>query len=103
VVPRFCPDCGARLHFESQAVRFAEHVQCFPPNAPGAVGALACGILSIFIPCIGIAFGIAAIAMGSEALRTIRLHPSGWRGRGKAAAGMGLGVMGTLLWIAVIL
>ncbi len=61
-----------------------------PPQPPeGATASLVLGILSLFIPFVGLVLGIIAIVLGNKA----RKQPNG----GLGAAGFVLGIIGTVL------
>jgi hypothetical protein len=60
-----------------------------PPQPEGATGSLVCGILSLFIPVVGLVLGIIAIVLGNRA----RKEPNG----GLGTAGFVLGIIGTVL------
>lgn len=70
-----------------------------PPAPPeGATASLVLGILSLFIPLIGLVLGIIAIVLGNKA----RKQPNG----GLGTAGFVLGILGTVLgsiWIIYII
>jgi hypothetical protein len=70
-------------------------------NAPGAVGSLVCGILSIF--CCGIIFGTIAIALANQTRSAVALNPGLYTGEGMATAGRILGIIGLVLSAIVIL
>ena len=69
-----------------------------PPPPEGATASLVLGILSLFIPFIGLVLGIIAIVLGNKA----RKQPNG----GLGTAGFVLGILGTVLgsiWIIYII
>lgn len=69
-------------------------------NAPGAVGALICGILAL--TCCGAITGIPAILLGASAKRQIRENPGLYTGSGMATAGIVLGII-SIAWTAIAL
>ena len=70
-------------------------------NAPGAVAALVCGILSFF--CCGLIFGIIAIFQANKAKEAIAMNPGYYGGEGMATAGKVLGIIGLIVTVLVLL
>jgi len=70
-------------------------------NAPGAVAALVCGIIGLFIA--GIILGIIAIVCGVSARNAIRRNPSVYTGQGMATAGLVLGIVDIVAAIIALL
>jgi hypothetical protein len=70
-------------------------------NAPGAVGSLVCGILSLI--CLGIILGPVAVFLGNSAMTRIRQNPGTYTGQGMAQAGMICGIIGAVLCVIWII
>jgi len=91
--------------------------QYYPPPPPGgypppagyapptenntkAIWSMILGILSI--PCCGVVLGPIAIVLSNQAKTEIR-HSQGWQtGGGMATAGLVLGIIGIVVWVANI-
>ncbi|MCD4823353.1 MAG: GYF domain-containing protein [Phycisphaerae bacterium] len=67
-------------------------------NAPGAVTSMVCGIVGLFIPCIGLVLGIIAIVTSNGARLRIRQRPDLYTGGGMATAGLVLGIIDVVFW-----
>jgi hypothetical protein len=91
--PRFCPRCGTRLGGPPLEVPGPE---VRPRRAGGAVAALALGLISFFLPGFGLVLGLLAVAVGISAQQRIRRSDGVYSGEGLAAAGIVLGVLGSL-------
>ena len=70
-------------------------------NAPGAVAAMVCGIVGIFL-C-GIILGIVAIVLGVSANNRIRQNPRSYLGGGMATAGIVLGIIAIAAQVLVLI
>lgn len=69
-------------------------------NAPGAVAALVCGIISVALQifCVaGIILGIIAIVQAKKAKAAVMQSPGAFTGGGMGTAGYVLGIIGTVL------
>jgi hypothetical protein len=98
---KFCATCKNPMLVDAQvcdlcgAVNTPDGIYHGPKeNAPGAVAALVCGILSVII-CGPLAF--VAIAQSNKAKATIRSDPR-YGGGGMATAGFVLGIIGLIGW-----
>jgi Domain of unknown function (DUF4190) len=65
-----------------------------------AIASLVLGIVSLFL--FGVIAGVLAIVLGVQARKEIERDPT-VGGRGLAAAGMVLGIIGVVLWAIIIL
>ncbi|GAB6989616.1 DUF4190 domain-containing protein [Paenibacillus pini] len=77
----------------------------YPPYPPAvtngkAIAALILGILA-FTPYVGIILGILAIIFGALALKEIKVKNE--QGRGLAIAGLVCGIVGTILYLIIII
>ncbi len=75
-------------------------------NAPGAIGSMVCGIISIVVwllPVGGLVLGIIAIVLSGKARRAIRDEPKRYEGGGMATAGFVCGIIGTVLGTLYVL
>jgi hypothetical protein len=71
-----------------------------PEASPRAIGSLKLGVWSLFL----MAFtGLPAVAQGLRGLRDIRRDPHRLRGRALALCGIGMGLLGTSLGVALFL
>ncbi len=70
-----------------------------PPQAPGAVASLVCGIIGIVSSCWGVGLVLALVALhqARKARAAIASCPGVYTGEGTAAAGRVLGIVGTVL------
>jgi uncharacterized membrane protein len=83
-----------------------------PPNPPGAVGALVCGILAIvfcWFPFAGLPLGIIALVLAIKAKKAVSQNPGKFAPGGMRTAGFVLGIIGTVfsaiylvVWILAI-
>ena len=69
-----------------------------PQTAPGAVTSMVCGIIGLFIPCIGLILGIVAIVTSNGARQKIRQRPDMYTGGGMAVTGLVLGIIDVVIW-----
>ena len=60
-------------------------------TAPGAVAAVVCGVIGLFVA--GLIFGCIAIGKASAAKKLVEEHPDQYTGGGLATTGMVLGVI----------
>ncbi len=68
-------------------------------SAPGAVGSMVCGIISVVLcwtPFIGLILGIIAIVLAAKARRAAAETPDTYT-TGMATAGLVLGIIGTVI------
>jgi hypothetical protein len=77
-----------------------------PPHRPTsgkAITGMVLGIVSIFFCYLGVLIGPAAIIVSVLASRDIKAQPPGAvSGKGMATAGLVTGIVGTLIWAAII-
>ncbi|MCW2839672.1 MAG: hypothetical protein JWR55_1155 [Aeromicrobium sp.] len=77
-----------------------------PPHRPTsakAVTGMVLGIVSIFFCYLGVLIGPAAIIVSVLASKDIKAQPPGAvPGKGMATAGLVTGIIGTLIWAAII-
>ncbi len=71
-----------------------------PVNHKRAVAALVCGIVGIVI--LPIVFGILAVVLGVQARQAIRLQPMIYKGDSTALAGIVLGALDIVAFIAIL-
>ena len=71
------------------------------PNAPGAVAALVCSLIGLFI--FGIILGPIGIAQGNKAMRNINENPGQFKGKGMAQAGIVIGIIDVVGWLIYII
>lgn len=72
-----------------------------PPNNPKAVIAFCLGLAAIVF-CCGPFTAVPAVIVGRMALREIDAAPGAFEGRGLAKAGLILGVIGIVLFLAFV-
>ncbi|MEK3773877.1 DUF4190 domain-containing protein [Paenibacillus sp. FSL K6-4396] len=72
-----------------------------PKTNSKSIVSLVLGILSVTIPYVGILIGIAAIIFASLAFKEIRVRME--QGRGLAIAGLVCGIIGTAIYVLLIL
>lgn len=101
-----CPNCrtaimvGTQVCPSCRAITTPDGLYHGPKvNAPGAVAALVCGIIGLFV-C-GLILGIVAITKANAAKRAIEGDPT-LGGGGMATAGMVLGVIDLIAWAIII-
>ncbi len=69
-------------------------------NAPGAVGSLVCGIISVvlcWVPIVGWVLGIVALVLSRKAKKNVTSNPETLGGGGLATGGLVCGIVGTVL------
>jgi hypothetical protein len=81
----------------SQQPQYAPQQYGPPPNAPGAVAALVCGIIGVAFGCVGIVLGPIAISQASKARQYLEAAPGQYGGDGLATAGRIMGIIATIL------
>lgn len=69
-------------------------------NHPRAVAALVCGIVGLIF--FGIILGVVAIVLAYQARNAIRSEPLRFKGDGLAIAGMVIGIIDVVAYIAII-
>ena len=76
-------------------------VQAAAPTEPMALASFALGVAGFVLSlcCVGLPLGLIAVGLGAVALT--RIKPEGPRGKGLAIAGIVLGILGPLLYIAL--
>ena len=70
-----------------------------PPNAPGAVASMVCGIVGTvccWVFCAGLILGIVALNQRKKALEGFSRHPGKYGGQGFCTAGLVLGIIATV-------
>ncbi|WP_413405380.1 DUF4190 domain-containing protein [Paenibacillus amylolyticus] len=72
-----------------------------PKTNGKSITSLVLGILSVTIPYVGILIGIVAILFASLAFKEIRVRME--QGRGLAIAGLVCGIIGTAIYVLLIL
>ncbi|OMF41129.1 hypothetical protein BK136_21315 [Paenibacillus amylolyticus] len=72
-----------------------------PKTNSKSIVSLVLGILSVTIPYVGILIGIAAIIFASLAFKEIRVRME--QGKGLAIAGLVCGIIGTAIYVLLIL
>ncbi|WP_340027354.1 DUF4190 domain-containing protein [Paenibacillus sp. FSL H7-0940] len=72
-----------------------------PKTNSKSIVSLVLGILSVTIPYVGILMGIVAIIFASLAFKEIRVRME--QGRGLAIAGLVCGIIGTAMYVLLIL
>ncbi|KLU53041.1 hypothetical protein EL84_11740 [Paenibacillus sp. VT-400] len=72
-----------------------------PKTNSKSIVSLVLGILSVTIPYVGILIGIAAIIFASLAFKEIRVRME--QGKGLAIAGLVCGIIGTAMYVLLIL
>lgn len=72
-----------------------------PKTNSKSIVSLVLGILSVTIPYVGIVIGIVAIIFASLAFKEIRVRME--QGRGLAIAGLVCGIIGTAMYVLLIL
>ncbi|WP_339285792.1 DUF4190 domain-containing protein [Paenibacillus sp. FSL R5-0486] len=93
-------------HHENDVDRYYNDTLSPPPyvvpktNSKSIVS-LVLGILSVTIPYVGILMGIVAIIFASLAFKEIRVRME--QGRGLAIAGLVCGIIGTAMYVLLIL
>ncbi len=71
-----------------------------PPNAPGAVASMVCGIVGVVcggLCCAGLVLGIVALNQRKKALEGFSRHPGKYGGHGFCTAGQVLGIIAIIL------
>ncbi|MFH1746751.1 MAG: DUF4190 domain-containing protein [Planctomycetota bacterium] len=102
VAPRFCPVCGQNLTRQNGLLP-TDRIW-YNSKPPGtAVAALVLGLLSLFIPYVGLLLGAMALGFGFSAKDTIRKSDMPREGTGLATTGIILGVVGCLLQLLICL
>jgi hypothetical protein len=87
---------------EPQSFSFSQAPQYQPPRTNGkSIAALVLGILAIVLPYIGFLIGIIAIIFASISLKEIKRNQE--QGRGMAIAGLVCGIVGTSIYLLIIL
>ena len=69
-------------------------------NHPRAVASLVCAIIGLLF--FGIVFGTVAIVLGYQARNIIRAEPLKYKGDGIARAGLILGIVDVVAYVAIV-
>lgn len=69
-------------------------------NHPRAVAALVCAVVGLLF--FGIVLGVVAIVLGYQARNAIRLDPLKFKGDGIALAGLVLGIIDVVAYVAIV-
>ena len=103
-----CPFCGETIkksaikckHCGNYLDKTIETYAGPSQNAQGAVAALVCGLIGLFL--FGFILGFVAIGQGNKALKQIEANPA-LKGQGMAKAGKVIGIIDIIGWVIAII